>query len=62
MLATYERVQGAPAPEAWVLCVRGESFELGEPLSRAAAKHVEAAWKALLSAVRTSRETQNTQP
>jgi hydrogenase maturation protease len=47
VLATYERVQGAPAPEAWVLCVRGESFELGEPLSVAAASRLEAAWQEL---------------
>jgi hypothetical protein len=30
-----------------VLCVRGESFELGADLSPAAAAHLEAAWAAL---------------
>ncbi len=44
VLATYERLHGAPAPEAWVLCVCGDSFELGEALSTAAAAHLEAAW------------------
>ena len=44
VLATYQRLHGAPAPEAWVLCVRGESFELGEALSAMAADHLEAAW------------------
>ncbi len=44
VLATYERVTGQVAPESWVLCVRGESFELGEALSAAAAAHLEAAW------------------
>ena len=44
VLATYERVTGESAPEAWVVCVRGESFELGEPLTAAAARHLEAAW------------------
>jgi len=62
VLATYERLHGAPAPETWVLCVRGESFELGAPLSGAVACRVEAAWKALLSAVCAPPETQNTQP
>lgn len=47
VLATYERVQGTPAPEAWVLCVRGESFELGEVLSEAAARRLQGAWEAL---------------
>jgi hydrogenase maturation protease len=47
VLATYERVTGNAAPEAWVLCVRGEGFELGAELSAAAAAHLEAAWKEL---------------
>ena len=47
VLATYERVTGKEPPEAWVLCVRGEAFELGEGLSRAAAANLEAAWQAL---------------
>ena len=47
VLATYVRVRGEPPPESWVLCVRGESFELGEPLSVAAAAHLEAAWSEL---------------
>ena len=44
VLATYERVTGSAAPESWILCVRGESFELGETLTPAAAGHLEAAW------------------
>ena len=44
VLATYRRVTGEAPPEAWLLCVRGESFELGEALSAAAAAHLEAAW------------------
>ena len=62
VLATYERLHGAPAPETWVLCVRGESFELGAPLSGAVVGRVEAAWRALLSAVGAPPGTQNTQP
>jgi hydrogenase maturation protease len=52
VLSTYARVQGVEPPECWVLCVRGESFELGQPLSTLAALHLEAAWAALLDAVR----------
>ena len=48
VLATYERVTGREAPDAWLLCVRGESFGLGEALSAAAAAHLEAAWLELL--------------
>ena len=47
VLATYERVTGEPPPESWVLCVRGEGFELGEGLSEAAIGHLEAAWQQL---------------
>jgi hydrogenase maturation protease len=47
VLATYRRVTGNEPPEAWLLCVRGESFELGEPLSRTAAANLESAWLAL---------------
>lgn len=48
LLATYERVTGHAATEAWLLCVRGESFELGEGLSRAAQLNVEAAFARLV--------------
>ena len=47
VLATYRRVTGNEPPEAWVLCVRGEAFELGEGLSEPAAANLEAAWQAL---------------
>ena len=48
VLATYRRVTGNEPPEAWLLCVRGESFELGEALSTMAAARLEAAWLELL--------------
>ena len=54
VLATYRRVTGSDPPEAWLLCVRGESFELGEPLSDAAGDHLTAAWAALLELCRTA--------
>ena len=47
VLATYRRVTGREPPEAWVLCVRGEAFELGEGLSQEAAGSLEAAWDSL---------------
>lgn len=43
VLATYRRVTGEEPPEAWLLCVRGESFELGEGLSAVAALRTESA-------------------
>ncbi len=62
VLSTYGRVTGAAAPEAWLLCVRGESFELGEPLSAAAAGHIEAAWQALRRRLQEPVPAQNDQP
>jgi len=47
VLATYERITAKAAPESWILCVRGEAFELGEGLSEAASRHLEAAWQQL---------------
>lgn len=47
VLAVYERVQGKAPPPAFVLCARGESFELGEGLSAAARDHLEMAWRFL---------------
>ena len=52
VLATYVRVQGHAPPPALVLCVRGESFELGESLTPAAESNLEAAWAWLESACR----------
>ena len=44
VLATYLRVRNAPPPPARVLCIRGESFELGESLTPAAAANLDACW------------------
>lgn len=33
VLSTYQQVYQQPPPPAFVLCIRGERFELGEPLS-----------------------------
>ena len=42
VLDTHRRVVGEP-PEAWLLAIRGERFELGEPLGDAARAHLQAA-------------------
>ena len=47
VLATYRRLHGVAPPHSLLLCVRGESFELGESLSASAALHLEAAWAEL---------------
>ena len=44
VLDVYRRVTQADPPPSFVLCVRGERFELGEGLSSQAQAHVEAAW------------------
>lgn len=43
LLHVFERLTGESPPAAFVLGIHGERFELGEPLSRAAAASLEAA-------------------
>ncbi len=43
LLHAYEAVVKAPAPDAWLLTIQGERFELGEPLSEAARRNLDAA-------------------
>jgi hypothetical protein len=47
-LALSGKIFGA-TPPAYLLAVRGETFELGAELSAPAALHLEAAWRALRS-------------
>jgi hydrogenase maturation protease len=47
VLEVYARVEGKPPPPAFVLCVRGECFELGTALSPAAESHAAAAFDLL---------------
>lgn len=47
VLQVYRQTEGSDPPPAFVLCVRGESFELGEPLSVAASSHADAAFTLL---------------
>jgi hydrogenase maturation protease len=44
LLDAYRNALGKPPPAAFVLCVRGESFGLGEGMSKAAAERLEVAW------------------
>jgi hydrogenase maturation protease len=44
VLDVYARSLGRSPPPSFMLCVRGERFELGEPLSGEAAARLEAAW------------------
>jgi len=52
VLAVLPRVVHEAAPPAFVLCVRGERFELGEALSPAAAGHAERAFELLQDLLR----------
>jgi hydrogenase maturation protease len=47
LLGIYRQIAGAAPPPSFVLCVRGERFELGEGLSNEAEGHLEAAWQQL---------------
>ena len=44
VLDVYAQVRGRAPPPAFALCLRGESFGLGEGLSREGAQRLEAAW------------------
>jgi hydrogenase maturation protease len=56
VLATYAQVMGEPPPPAVLLCVRGESFELGDALTPTARANLEAAWCWLREAVASQAE------
>jgi len=47
VLYAARKVSGGEPPPAWVLGVRGEQFELGDPLSDRAKAHLDAAWEEL---------------
>ncbi len=44
VLEVFARTLGKAPPPSFTLCVRGESFELGEGLSAEAAERLESAW------------------
>lgn len=43
LLKVYQQFHAQVPPDSFVLCIRGESFELGEPLSQPAQEHLAAA-------------------
>ena len=43
LLKVYAQCESTPPPAAFVLCIKGESFELGEPLSAQATENLAAA-------------------
>lgn len=43
VLQVYRQTEGEAPPPAFVLCIRGEEFELGEELSAGATQHMAAA-------------------
>ena len=47
VLQVFRQTEGEEPPPAFVLCVRGEAFELGEPLSKEAASHLDDAFQLL---------------
>jgi len=52
VLQVYVQTEGSEPPPAFVLCIRGETFELGEALSAAAGSHLDAAFSLLTSLCR----------
>lgn len=57
VLAVYRKLTGCAPPPSFVLCVRGESFELGADLTAAAKTNLEAAWVHLAKLCRTPEIT-----
>ena len=47
VLRVFGQTCEGPAPACFVLCVRGETFELGAPLSEAAERYADEAWRLL---------------
>jgi hydrogenase maturation protease len=47
VLEVFRQTEGGKLPPSFVLCVRGENFELGEPLTAAAQAHAESAFALL---------------
>ena len=50
VLSTCQRCVPGPLPQARLLCVRGDSFELGASLSGSATQFLELAWASLYAA------------
>ena len=57
VLSTYQHVYQQPPPAAFVLCIRGERFELGEPLSHEAEHRMELAMEFLQELIKKAKES-----
>jgi hydrogenase maturation protease len=55
VLQVYRQMEGTEPPPSFVLCVRGEKFELGEPLTATAGNHMEAAFDLSMELCRQPR-------
>ncbi|MDD4930348.1 MAG: hydrogenase maturation protease [Gallionella sp.] len=53
LLKVYEQFYQEKAPDSYVLCIRGESFELGEPLTAHARTHLAAALSLVRQLIKT---------
>jgi hydrogenase maturation protease len=62
VLDAYRRLTGEEPPPAQLLAIRGHEFELGAPLSTAAAANLEAALQAVLPLLRSPPPPQATSP
>jgi Ni,Fe-hydrogenase maturation factor len=54
VLQVYLQTEASEPPPSFVLCVSGEKFELGEPLTATAVNHVEAAFDLLIELCRNA--------
>ncbi|MER2506621.1 MAG: hydrogenase maturation protease [Azonexus sp.] len=52
VLQVYRQMERSDPPPSFVLCVRGEKFELGEPLTAAAENHATLAFELLIGLCR----------
>ena len=52
VLQVYRQMEGTEPPPSFVLCVRGEKFELGEPLTAATEEHATLAFELLMGLCR----------
>ncbi len=56
ILQTYQTWYGSPPP-TFLLSIRGEQFDLGQPLSQPASQHLQAAWTLLKQLLETIETT-----
>ncbi len=62
VLDAFVRLTGQAPPPAWLLAIRGDAFDLGAPLSRAAESHLDAALAALTAHLRAAAPANVAQP